>query len=38
VRFDRLNLRSAKPDEAPARLVFELGAPGLGIPVMETHP
>lgn len=29
VRFDSLAMRRAKPTEAPAELVFELGAPGL---------
>jgi hypothetical protein len=38
VRFDKLALRRAKPDEAPAQLVFELGAPGLNIPAAEAHP
>jgi Tfp pilus assembly protein PilN len=38
VRFDRLNLHRAKPDEAPAQLVFELGAPGLDVPAAEAHP
>lgn len=34
VRFDTLSMRRAKPTEAPAQLVFELGAPGLtlGVP------
>jgi Tfp pilus assembly protein PilN len=38
VRFDRLSLHRAKPDEAPAQLVFELGAPGLEIAAAEAHP
>ena len=38
VRFDRLSLHRAKPDEAPAQLVFELGAPGLDVPAAEAHP
>jgi hypothetical protein len=38
VRFDKLTLRRAKPEEAPAQLVFELGAPGLAVPAAETHP
>ena len=38
VRFDRLTMRSAKPDEAPARIVFELDAPGLGLADREVHP
>lgn len=29
VRFDTLSMRRALPTEAPAQLVFELGAPGL---------
>ncbi|MDE2251208.1 MAG: hypothetical protein KGL25_07360 [Gammaproteobacteria bacterium] len=29
VRFDRITLRQAPPAEAPARIMFELGAPGL---------
>jgi hypothetical protein len=29
VRFDTLSMRRATPEEAPAQLVFELGAPGL---------
>ena len=29
VNFDRITLRRAQPEEAPARMVFELGAPGL---------
>jgi Tfp pilus assembly protein PilN len=38
VRFDKLTMRRAKQDEAPAQLVFELGAPGLGFAASETHP
>jgi Tfp pilus assembly protein PilN len=38
VRFDKLAMRRAKQDEAPAQLVFELGAPGLNIPIPERHP
>ena len=34
-RFDRLSMRRAKPDEAPAQTVFELGAPGLALPTAE---
>jgi type II secretory pathway pseudopilin PulG len=34
-RFDRLAMRRAKPDEAPARTVFELGAAGLALPPAE---
>jgi Tfp pilus assembly protein PilN len=37
VRFDSLAMRRAKPDEAPAQLVFALGAPGLVFPVVELH-
>jgi hypothetical protein len=38
VRFDKLSMRRAKQDEAPAQLVFELGAPGLAFAASETHP
>ncbi len=38
VRFDKLTLRRAKEDEAPAQLVFELGAPGLALSSSEAHP
>jgi hypothetical protein len=38
VRFDRLSMHRAKPDEAPAQLVFELGAPGLDVTASEAHP
>jgi len=38
VNFDKLAMRRAKPQEAPARLVFELGAPGLRFPAAEAHP
>lgn len=39
VRFDKLVMRRATPEEAPAELVFELGAPGLKLPApKETHP
>lgn len=38
VRFDKLAMRRAKPQEAPAQLVFELGAPGLKFPAAEAHP
>ena len=34
-RFDHLALRRARPEEAPAQTVFELGAPGLALPVAE---
>jgi len=37
VRFDSLAIRRAKPDEAPAQLVFEIGAPDLKFPAAETH-
>jgi len=35
VRFDTLAIRRAKADEAPAQLVFTLGAPGLALPTLE---
>jgi len=38
VRFDKLAMRRAKDDEAPAQLVFELGAPGLAFASEETKP
>jgi Tfp pilus assembly protein PilN len=38
VRFDKLAMRRAKPQEAPAQLVFELGAPGLKFPAAEARP
>jgi len=38
VSFDKLSLRRARPEEAPALLVFELGAPGLAVPAAEAHP
>jgi Tfp pilus assembly protein PilN len=38
VRFDKLTMRRAKPEDAPAQLVFELGAPGLMVPAAEVHP
>src|SRR5271165_2052641 len=38
VRFDKLAIRRAKQDEAPAQLVFELGAPGLTFEVRGAHP
>jgi hypothetical protein len=37
VRFDTLAIRRAKPDEAPAQLLFEIGAPDLKFPAAETH-
>jgi Tfp pilus assembly protein PilN len=38
VRFDKLAMRRAKQEEAPATLAFELGAPGLKFPAPEAHP
>lgn len=38
VHFDRLTLRRAHEDEAPAELVFELGAPGLTLASREARP
>jgi hypothetical protein len=38
VRFDKLTIRGAKQQEAPAYLAFELGAPGLKFPAAEAHP
>ena len=38
VRFDKLTMRRAKDDEAPAQIEFELGAPGLALPSPEAHP
>jgi hypothetical protein len=38
VRFDKLSMHRAKQDEAPAQLVFELGAPGLAFAHDEVHP
>ena len=35
VRFDKIALRRAQPAEAPARMVFELDAPGLKFPAPE---
>jgi Tfp pilus assembly protein PilN len=37
VRFDTLAIRRAKHEEAPALLVFEVGAPDLKLPDAETH-
>ena len=37
VRFDHLVMRRAKPEEAPAQTVFELGAPGLALPTAEAR-
>jgi hypothetical protein len=38
VRFDKLAIRRANHEEAPAQLVFELGAPGLKFPAPDAHP
>jgi Tfp pilus assembly protein PilN len=38
VRFDKLAMRRAKQEEAPAQLLFELGAPGLIFPTRAAHP
>jgi Tfp pilus assembly protein PilN len=38
VRFDKLTMHRAKENEAPAQLVFELGAPGLALTSAEAHP
>jgi hypothetical protein len=38
VRFDKLAIRRANHEEAPALLVFELGAPGLEFPAVQAHP
>jgi hypothetical protein len=40
VRFDRLDMRRGLPSEAPARVVFELGGPGIAIaaPTVTTAP
>jgi hypothetical protein len=38
VRFDKLTMHRATQKEAPAQLVFELGAPGLKFPAVEAHP
>jgi hypothetical protein len=35
VRFDKLAMRQAKREEAPAQLMFELGASGLDFPAPE---
>ena len=37
VRFDKLAMRQAKREEAPAQLMFELGASGLDFPTPETR-
>jgi hypothetical protein len=37
VRFDTLTIRRAKHEEAPAQVVFEIGAPGLMFPDPEPH-
>jgi hypothetical protein len=36
-RFDHLLMRRARPEEAPAQTVFELGAAGLALPAAETR-
>lgn len=36
-RFDHLAMRRARPDEAPAQTIFELGAPGLALPAAEAR-
>jgi hypothetical protein len=38
VRFDKLAMRRATPEQAPAQLMFELGAPGLKFPAVEKIP
>ena len=35
VRFDKLAMRRADPGEAPAQVIFELGAPGLKLAALE---
>ena len=35
VRFDKLAMRQARREEAPAQLMFELGATGLDFPTPE---
>jgi hypothetical protein len=37
VRFDKLAIRQARREEAPAQLMFELGGSGLDFPSPETH-
>jgi hypothetical protein len=37
VRFDKLAMRQARREEAPAQLMFELGASGLDFPAAETR-
>jgi hypothetical protein len=37
VRFDKLAMRQARREEAPAQLMFELGATGLDFPTPETR-
>jgi len=36
-RFDHLALRRARPEEAPAQAIFEVGAPGLALPSAESR-
>jgi hypothetical protein len=38
VRFDKLAMRRAGKDDAPAQDLFELGARGLSFPAPEAHP
>jgi hypothetical protein len=38
VRYERIALRRAQPEEAPARMVFELDAPGLKFTPRESRP
>lgn len=38
VRFDRLAMHRALPEDAPARMTFELDAPGLAFPVRKAAP
>lgn len=37
VHFDKLVMRRAVPNEEPAQLVFELGAPGLKLPAAQVN-
>jgi len=37
VRFDKLAIRQARREEAPAQLMFELGETGLDFPAPETR-
>jgi hypothetical protein len=38
VRFDKLDMRRGLPSEAPARVVFELGGPGLAVAAPTAAP